>query len=96
MATAGRASEARIGVPARKGLAVDRGSRAKRRKRGVRAAEKANAERVQALELRPSVEGGFERRETGTARLPDEVRVACRRERGQCELFHAVSSFGER
>ena len=68
----------------------------KRRKRGIGAAEKADAERVQALELRPSVERGLERRETGAARLPHEVRVACRRERGQCELVHAASSFGER
>ena len=67
-----------------------------RREAGIRATEEAEAERVQALELRTSVERGLEGGEAGAARLSHEVRVARGRERGQRELAHAASSFGER
>ena len=68
----------------------------KRREPRIGAAEKAKAERVRALELRARVERRFEGGEARAARLPHEVRVGCGRERGQGELVHAASSFGER
>ena len=67
-----------------------------RREARIGAREEAEAERLQPLELRTSVERGLERGEARAARLADEVRVARGGERGQRELVHAASSFGER
>ena len=67
-----------------------------RRKRRIRATEKAESERVEAGKLRTSIERGLEGGEAGAPRLPHEMRVACGGERSQRELVHAASSFGER
>jgi hypothetical protein len=67
-----------------------------RRKVGVGAREEAEAERAQAFQLRRRVEPRLERREASTARLADQMRVRRRGERGERELVHAASSFGER
>ena len=51
---------------------------------------------LQALELGASVERGPESGEAGAARLSHEMCVGHSRERGQRELAHAATSFGER
>ena len=67
-----------------------------RRKRRIRAGEKAEAKSVQALELGAGIERGPESGEAGAARLSHEMCVGRSGERGQRELAHAATSFGER
>ena len=96
IATAGRASSSRSASPRRKSpgggswIARSSGGKPGRsgRASGSRARPGARAPRARRTRL--------ERREAGAARLADEVRVVRGRERGQRELVHAASSFGER